>query len=165
VPGLKVVVIVQLLPVAKLAPQLLDSLKLFAPVPPTTMLEISNLTLPVLENDTYLGELDDPAITEPNTTEAVDVSAAAGEVIGMSVVEPHPKLHAKNSDSAVVVSNIETKQRRIGMLPKSTQIIYRIISRKLQCSRNWTMRDLVILVLHNRSKTSMPFWVRASLLA
>jgi hypothetical protein len=46
------VVIVQLLPAARLAEQLLDSLKLFALIPLTRRLEIANVPLPVLETVT-----------------------------------------------------------------------------------------------------------------
>jgi hypothetical protein len=52
VTGVKSPVIVQLLPAARLVGQLLDSLKLLAPIPDRATVEISSAVLPVLESVT-----------------------------------------------------------------------------------------------------------------
>jgi hypothetical protein len=52
VTGVKSPIIVQLLPAARLAGQLLDSLKLFAPIPDRVIVEILRAELPVLESVT-----------------------------------------------------------------------------------------------------------------
>jgi len=87
--GVNSVTIVQLLPAATLAAQLLNSLKPVAPDPDIAMLAISNSLPPVLESVTSRGELDVPSATAPNATEDADISAVDGASTAI-IVPPQP---------------------------------------------------------------------------
>src|SRR5439155_5732530 len=64
--GVKVTLMVQLAPAARLEPQVLVSAKSAASAPETAMLEIARLALPVLVSLTLWAELAVPAISAPS---------------------------------------------------------------------------------------------------
>ena len=115
--GLKLDVMMQLPPGARLTEQLLDSVKLFAEVPVRTILKISKAPLPVLDNVTVRAELDVPNVTEPNVTEDDETSVAGKEPMGMPIIGPHPKLQANASVSVAVKINLKKRRNCIIRLP------------------------------------------------
>ncbi len=88
--GLNLAVIVQLLPVARVVEQSLDSLKLVISLPERTIFEMTNALLPVLRRVAVSGELDVVAATVPKAKAEVDVLADAYEVLAILIPLPQP---------------------------------------------------------------------------
>lgn len=126
---------VQLLPAARLAEQLLDTVKLLAFIPLTEILEISNDPLPVLEIDTVRAREDVPDVMEPNDTEDDDTSADGEGSMGMPAMEPHPELKVTINVNIAVDINLEKQLCCMIGLPRYPEVLNRPTKRKFQSGR------------------------------